>query len=305
MKKFLLSAFVCVFTTSVALAQAPASGPINQVGPDGKRTGFWRISAALLHLGPPWLPGQTVEEGNFANGLKTGLWVEYYQNGNKKGEYTYVNNRPNGPAKKYFENGNLMEEGNWVGTRWTGPYKLYYEDGTIRQSWNYNALGQRDGRQLYYHPNGQIAIDMTSKAGKEEGWAKEYNTNGELIKETFHTNGVIDNSKTKVYEPKKAEDPNAGKAPEELEKKEDAPIVKPGSGNTGNAGEQPFDGNGPHTLYNTNKQVTFVGEFKNWKLMKGEQRLYDANGKCIRVKLYADGKYVGDGPLPKEEDTKK
>lgn len=302
MKKHLLSILALLIMSTTVFAQTQTPGYVDV---NGKRQGYWNMTAALMKLGAPWTPGQTVEEGNFTNGLKTGLWIKYYPSGKKESELTYVNNRPNGPAKKYFESGQLMEEGNWVGSRWTGPYKLYYENGNLRQSWNYNALGQRDGQQQYFHPNGVLAIDMTSKAGKEEGWAKEYNTNGELIKETFHTNGVIDNTKTVIHPPKKAEDPNAGKAPEELGKKEDAPVVKPGSGNEANPGQKPFIGEGPYTLYNANKQITFVGEFKNWKLMNGEQRLYDESGKCIRVKKYEDGKYVGDGPVPKDENNKK
>lgn len=300
MKKPLLSLIVLCVAASVAFGQTPnTQTQINQLGPDGKRQGYWKLTAALLKLGSPWTPQQVAEEGNYASSLKTGLWINYYPNGNKQSELTFVNNRPNGPAKKYFESGQLMEEGTWVGTRWTGPYKLYYENGNVRQSWNYNALGQRDGQQLYYHPNGKLAIEMTSKAGKEEGWAKEYNTNGELIKETYHTAGVIDNSKTKTYEPKKAEDPNAAKAPEELGKKEDAPVVKPGSGQESNPGQGPFTGTGAWTLYK-NGQVTMVGTFANWKLINGEERIYDSNGKLIRIKLYENGKYTADGPLPTE-----
>lgn len=300
MKKLILLLLVLCATETTLLAQAP----INQLDSEGKRTGYWKLTALFLKLGSPWTPQQVVEEGNYTASMKTGKWIKYYQNGKIESELTFVNNRPNGPAKMYFESGQLSEEGNWVGTRWTGPYKLYYENGNVRQQFNYNSLGQRDGQQLYYHPNGKLAIDMTSKAGKEEGWAKEYNTNGELIKETYHTNGAIDNSKTRTYEPKKAEDPNAVKAPEELEKKEDAPIVKPGSGNNPNPGTEPFKGTGDHTLYNANLQVTFTGYFENWKLMKGEQRFYDQSGKCIRVKLFDGGKYAGEGVVPEENNKK-
>lgn len=287
-----------------AYAQTPDTQPQKNNIVDGKRQGYWEISALMKGFTSPWTPSQVVEKGNYTNSMKTGVWTEYYQNGKVKSELTYVNNRPNGPAKTYFESGQLEEEGTWVGSRWTGDYKLYYENGNLRQSFKYNALGQRDGQQLYYHPNGKLAIDVTEKAGKEEGWKKEYNTNGELTTETFFNGGTIDASKTITHDPVKVENPNAVKAPEELGKKEDAPTIKPGDGNKTNAGTKPFDGTGPHTLYNTNMQITFTGDFKNWKLMKGEQRLYDESGKCIRVKLFEDGKYAGDGPLPVENNKK-
>jgi antitoxin component YwqK of YwqJK toxin-antitoxin module len=290
MKKFILSLLVLCVSASISFAQ-------NKIDETGKRQGPWVITAAQKKLGSPWLPDQTVEEGSYTNSMKTGIWIEYYQNGNKKSELTYVNNRPNGPAKMYFENGNLSEEGTWVGTRWTGPYKLYYEDGTPRQQFVYNNLGQRDGAQVYYHPNGKVAIEVNMKAGKEEGVKKEYNTNGELTTETYFNGGTIDPAKTKTYEPKKPESAEAVKAPEEKDQKGTAPTVGAGTEQKSNIGT--FNGEGYWILYK-NGQITMKGTFAKRKLVDGEERVYDSNGILIQVKLYKGGKYVGDGPLPTE-----
>lgn len=279
----------------MAFAQAPADGTKNKIDDAGKRQGPWEITAAMKKLPSPWTPDQKVEEGNYTNSMKTGIWIEYYQNGNKKSELTYVNNRPNGPAKMYYENGKLSEEGTWVGTRWTGPYKLYYEDGQVRQQFNYNNLGQRDGAQTYYHPNGKVAIEVNMKGGKEEGVKKEYNTNGELTSETYFNGGAIDPAKTKTYEPKKPESAEAAKAPED-KPKGNAPTV---TGNDQKANTGTFNGEGYWILYK-NGQITMKGTFSKKKLMDGEERIYDSNGILIQVKLYKGGKYVGDGPLPTE-----
>jgi antitoxin component YwqK of YwqJK toxin-antitoxin module len=295
MKKYILSLIVLCVAASFTIAQEQ-----NVVDAAGKRQGYWKITAGFKKLGAPWTPDQIVEEGNYTNSMKTGVWIEYYQNGKKKSELTYVNNRPNGPAKMYHENGNLSEEGTWVGTRWTGPYKLYYEDGTPRQQFVYNNLGQRDGAQTYYHPNGKVAIEVNMKAGKEEGVKKEYNTNGELTTETYFNGGTIDAAKTKTYEPKKPESADAVKAPEEKEQKGTAPTVtstevKPNTGT--------FNGEGYWILYK-NGQITMKGTFAKKKLIDGEERIYDNNGILIKIKLYKAGKYVGDGPLPTEGNSK-
>jgi antitoxin component YwqK of YwqJK toxin-antitoxin module len=291
MKKSILSLLVLFVTAACAMAQEKK----NHVDEAGKRQGPWEITAEMKKLGAPWTPTQVVEQGTYTNSMKTGVWIEYYQNGNKKSELTYVNNRPNGPAKMYHENGKLSEEGTWVGTRWTGPYKLYYEDGTPRQEFNYNALGQRDGGQKYYHPNGKIAIEVNMKAGKEEGVKKEYNTNGELVQETFFNGGNIDPAKTKSYEPKKPESADAVKAPEEKEQKGTAPTVGTSNEPKPNTGQ--FNGEGYWILYK-NGQITMKGTFAKRKLIEGEERIYDKNGILIQIKLYKGGKYVGDGPLP-------
>jgi len=303
MKKLVLSLLAMVITVTTVISQTPDTQSQENLIVNGKREGYWRINAALKHLSSPWTPQQIVEQGNYAASMKTGMWTEFFQNGKIKSELTFVNNRPNGPAKTYFENGNLEAEGNWVGTRWTGAYTLYYDNGNVRQKFNYNAMGVRDGPQTYYHPNGKVAIEINMKNGKEDGAGKEYNTNGELIKETYSVNGVMDNSKTVVHEPKKPEDPNAGKTPEELaNEKEKAPTVQPGTGQVSKQGA--FDGKGFWILTNSNGDITFKGTFENNKLIDGEQRFYDSNGKLTRIKTFTAGKYSGDGPLPAEEKAK-
>lgn len=265
----------------------------NYTDPAGKRQGWWVILGKMRPEKKGYSPDSKIEEGNYKDSQKTGVWIEYFPNGNKKSELTFVNNRPNGHAVMYNENGTKSEEGTWVGTRWVGDYHLYYEDGTERQDFNYNQLGQREGKQVYKHPNGQVAIEVEMKAGKEEGWKKEYDENGNLIRETFFNGGVIDPAKTKTYDAPKT--PPA-KAPEEKEIKGTAPTVtdpnfKPNKGT--------FNGEGDWILYR-NGQITMKGTFHNKKLINGEERIYDNNGLLVMIKLYKDGKYVGNGPLPSD-----
>ncbi|HTL82326.1 MAG TPA: hypothetical protein VL651_11500 [Bacteroidia bacterium] len=262
----------------------------NQVDAAGKRQGWWIITGAMKK-DTKYQPTAKVEEGSYKDSQKTGVWTEYYPSGNKKSELTYVNNRPNGHAVMYNDNGTKSEEGTWVGTRWVGDYKLYYDDGTPRQSFNYSQLGQRDGKQVYYHPNGKVAIEVNMVAGKEDGWKKEYDADGNLIRETFFAAGVIDPSKTKEY-PAATKTPE--KAPEESDIHGTAPTVtdpnfKPNKGT--------FNGEGDWILYK-NGQISMKGTFHLKKLVNGEERIYDGNGLLIQIKLYKDGKYVGDGPLP-------
>ncbi|HET6991718.1 MAG TPA: hypothetical protein VFJ43_10360, partial [Bacteroidia bacterium] len=130
------------------------------------------------------------------------------------------------------------------------------------------------------------------KAGKEEGWKKEYDANGNLVRETFFNGGVIDDSKTIVHDAT----PAVTKAPDDPSlDKEKPPVVntekeKPPVGTFNGEG-------GPHTLY-ANGQITQKGTFHQFRLVDGEERIYDSNGLWIQTKLYRGGKYVGDAPLP-------
>jgi antitoxin component YwqK of YwqJK toxin-antitoxin module len=292
MKKALHSLLTVALIACSITSFAAASDTLNQTDGAGKRQGWWIITGAFKK-DPKYAPSAKVEEGRYKDSQKTGVWIEYYPNGAKKSELTFVNNRPNGHAVMYHENGKKSEEGTWVGTRWVGDYTLYYEDGVPRQQFNYNQLGKRDGKQVYYHPNGKVAIEVNVKEGKEEGWKKEYNENGELIQETYFAGGNIDPAKTKTYEPKKPVT-TPEKAPEEKEIKGTAPTVTDNA-NKPNTGQ--FTGEGYWILYK-NGQISMKGTFKNRKLMEGEERVYDNNGKLMQIKLYKGGKYVGDGPLP-------
>jgi antitoxin component YwqK of YwqJK toxin-antitoxin module len=290
MKKSTLVILLLLSCVVTGFSQDP--GTENYTGPDGKRQGHWTIFGRM-QSDKLYAADAKVEEGVYKDSQKTGVWKAYYPSGKNKSEFTYVNNRPNGHAIKYNENGTKYEEGTWVGIRWVGEYHLYYEDGTERQAFNYNTVGQRDGKQVYRNPNGTLAIEVNIKAGKEEGWKKEYDANGHLVRETFFNGGVIDPTKTKEYPPAPdapkviKDDVIVGEGEKSQEVKKDERLP------TGT-----FSGEGgPHTLY-ANGQVTKKGTFHLYRLVDGESRIYDSNGLLIQIKLYRGGKYVGDAPIP-------
>ncbi len=289
MKK--VSILICFILSSVLSGFGQEVGK-NFTDSNGKRQGYWVIVGSM-QKDRSYLSDAKVEEGTYKDSQKTGIWKAYFPNGKNKNEFTYVNNRPNGHAIVYNENGTKSEEGTWVGNRWTGDYHFYYEDGTERQAFNYNQTGQREGKQVYKNPNGTLAIEVTEKAGKEEGWKKEYDANGNLIRETFFNGGVIDPSKTKEYPSptpitKAPDDPSLDKEKPPVAKAEEKP---PSGVFTGEGG--------PHTLY-YNGQITKKGTFHQYRLVDGESRIYDGNGMLIQIKLYKGGQYVGDAPIPED-----
>lgn len=266
-----------------------AADTLNYVGPDGKKQGYWIVTGKMLKSNPKNFGADAkVEEGRYKESQKVGLWINYFPNGAKQTEFTYVNNRPNGPAKIYYENGKVSEEGTWVGTRWVGPYKMYYEDGTPRQEFNYSTVGQREGKQVYKHPNGKVSIEVNMKGGKEEGWKKEYDEEGNLVRETYFNGGVIDPSKT-VEHPVKTKSKDKGDKPDGAGEPPPPPPPPP-------AGTK-WGGEGPYTLMK-NGQVSQKGTFHLFKLVDGEAFFYDDNGMLVRIKKYKEGKYVGDSPIP-------
>ncbi|MEJ5963156.1 hypothetical protein [Pedobacter immunditicola] len=62
--------------------------------------------------------------GNFENGLRQGLWISYYVNGDVKDVANYNKNLLNGEYKSFEANGDLKESGQFVNNKKEGEWKL-------------------------------------------------------------------------------------------------------------------------------------------------------------------------------------
>ncbi len=295
MKK-LIYILIPIFVCSISTAQSYSihnGDTINVIDENNLKQGFWRIFGKMSNL-PGYDPDQVVEEGNYENSRKQGIWVKFFTSGKKKSEINYVNSRPNGYYKTYYENGQVEEEGSWKNNRSTGEFKRYYENGQVSQNFTFNETGKREGKQQYFYENGQLMIEGNWAGGKEDGVVTEYYENGDIKAQKAFNGGTIDVTNTKTFEPK---NPIKDKEAEELAK---APVkvVKVSEEDEVNSGS--FDGNGYHKMYNQNKQLSKVGTFKNYRLMEGEVYQYDKNGILYNIEKYKAGRYIGDAPLPKE-----
>jgi len=262
---------------------------INKIDENNLKQGFWIFFGRDKKLAN-YKADQKVEEGSFRDNRKMGIWKKYFSNGKLQNEITYQNSRPNGYAKIYYDNGQLKEEGLWKGNKWIGEYKLYHENGNLYHEFDFNPMGKREGVQKYYHENGEVMIEGEWAMGKESGYLKEYYEDGTLKSEKNFANGTLDVASVKEYEkPKeivdvKPEEPKgAGVTVDKTEVSRSA---------------KKFDGNGPYTLYNMNRQISKDGIFKKNKLMDGKWYKYNRDGILTRIKVYKNGSYVGDAPMP-------
>lgn len=234
---------------------------------------------------------QKVEEGEYKENRKIGIWMEYFCNGNAKNKITFVNGRPDGYAVVYYENGKVQEEGQWKNNRWVGALKQYYDNGQVQHDFKFNEGGKREGVQTYKYDNGKTAVEGSFVNGKESGTIKEFHENGDLKAEKTYNNGAVDVNTIKTYDPKKefvAKKDDVGEAPKLTLKSDEKPIdIKVG----------PTVLNGKHTLYDKNKHVTKDGTFKENRLMDGKAYIYDDNGILKRVAIYKNGVYAGDGVI--------
>jgi antitoxin component YwqK of YwqJK toxin-antitoxin module len=111
-----------------------------------------------------------MDEGDYVDGKKHGLWTTYYANGNKRSEGEYNRGKKEGVWIQYFANGNKMSEGTFVEGKFTGLYTSYHENGNRKY-------------QGYYNEHKGVSAD-----GTKEGVWDCYEQDGETIwrKITYH-----------------------------------------------------------------------------------------------------------------------
>jgi antitoxin component YwqK of YwqJK toxin-antitoxin module len=266
------------------------SGKINQLDTNNLKQGYWKITAEMRQ-DTGYFSGDIIEEGEFKNSRKIGLWVRYYPNGNKQSEITYMNGRPKGEYKTYYNNEKLEEEGNWVQQKNTGDFARYYSNGEKMQEFRFDENGVRNGKQLYFHENGKIEVEVIVIDGKEEGTMKRFSENGELKSEVEVSGGKADRSTYKEHGTK--QDEVVTRTPK-VEKKE-AKIESPVKPNLGTVNPE-----GYNKLYTRSLLLKWDGYFHFGKPWNGKKYVYDQNGILQKIEIYKDGLYIGNGVIEKE-----
>ncbi|MFH1319063.1 MAG: toxin-antitoxin system YwqK family antitoxin [Bacteroidota bacterium] len=262
---------------------------INRIDVNNLKQGYWICFGKDNELSG-YTADQKIEEGNYVDNRKTGIWKKYYSNNNLQNEITYINSRPNGYAKIYYQNGNIKEEGLWKGNKWVGEYKFYHENGNLYHEFAYNPKGKREGVQKYYHDNGQVMIEGEWAEGKEAGVIKEYDESGKITSEKFFSEGTLDPASTIIYEKEEK--------PEEKPKEVKSRVIVEIDDKPRNL--EPFNGNGEHKLYNRNRQISKDGFFKNNRLVDGKWYKYSKDGILLRIEVYKNGAYAGDAPIEEQ-----
>jgi antitoxin component YwqK of YwqJK toxin-antitoxin module len=260
----------------VSSAQS-AKDTLNQRDANNLKQGWWKVyNSDGKFVG--YESDQLVEEGEFFNNKKVGVWTKYYPNGNKKHELTFANNIANGYARIYYRSGRIQEEGIWKMNQWAGQYKYYYENGNLKYDWSYNASGKREGEQRYFHENGVIQYLGDWKDGKEAGELREYNDDGSLSSKRYFNEGNLQADRTVNLVRGKEFDENSKKHSGKTQTK----LLGRG---------EIIDGY--NKLMNPDGTVSKEGTFKDKKLIDGTVFLYE-NGKLISSVSYAGGKKVGE-----------
>lgn len=289
-QKFLLAGLFALST----LVSSALGGEINMTDAKGQRQGYWVIMGSMID-DREYKPEDKVEEGNYTDNRKDGVWKRYWPNGRLRSEIKYNSGRPEGEYKLYFENGKLEEHSVWNNSKNIGDFKRYYLNGNPHQQFYFAENGKRNGLQKYYHENGKLAMEVNIVNGTESGLMKRYNPDGSIAEEKTFENGVIKTGTSKKYKETNVKDVVTEDPYDDSVGKES----KVTTDKTNKA--QSFKPNGFNTLYDKNGAVTQAGEFMNGRLYDGKWYRYNSDGILIRVEIYKGGKFIGCGVVSDNE----
>lgn len=287
MAKSLLGTIALVFLfLSVSTGYAQTAGT-NVTDANGWKQGHWVIKASMKPT-PGYGPDAILEEGDYKDNKKVGMWKTYYASGKLKSEIEHKNNRPSGKYITYYENGKIEEEGNWKNGINTGTFKRYYPNGQVAQEKTFNESGKTQGKVTYYYSNGKKELEFSSNNGVEEGEMTRYYPNGDVKEKKTFAGGKVNPGTEKEF---KMVNP-----PVTLDDGVPDKVATTDPNLKANEADVKVK-DGYNKLYDDQKRLVQDGEFKGGKLFNGKWYKYDKNGLLIKIEIYKNGKYAGDGQL--------
>lgn len=118
----------------------------------------------------------------------SGKFIDYYYNGKKEGEGSFLNGKVEGTRRTYYQNGNLSREVNYSNGIENGMDVEYHEDGSLSQKGTF-VNGKEEGIWEKYFPNGQVKQRSIFKNGVMDGETTVYYSTGKVLAIEVNRNG--------------------------------------------------------------------------------------------------------------------
>jgi len=195
-----------------------------------------------------------------ADGKKQGKWIRTGKD------------RPGG----CYKSSQVVEEGRYINNVKNGLWTEYYCNGNKRTALEF-IKGRPDGQATMYFENGTIEETGTWKNNRWIGKYQKFDSIGKLIIDTVFS---LPQRKQTGYTPYNSIN-----------------IYQGNKNTTDTVASGPLILNGRQTLYNSKKQVTKDGVFKDNQFIEGKVYYYNQQGTLSRIAIYKDGVYISDASL--------
>ena len=130
--------------------------------------------------------GQKNSEEHLLNGQRHGEHTTYYPDGQKGSVWHYDNGKLNGMRASYFNDGQIQGQDFYSNQMRVGESVRFHTNGSLLWRENY-INGQRNGPFIIYFPSGKIRTSIQYTNGEKVGFEITYNEDGT-------TNSVVDHS---------------------------------------------------------------------------------------------------------------
>ena len=158
------------------------SDTVNQTDVNGLKQGIW-----LEH----YKNGQLKKRTNFIDGLPQGGETGYYKDGQVKYTIIWKDSVPNGFYQIYYMSGSIKETGVWRNNHNVGDQVEYYETGTVRSRTSHSSNGDLEGAQIYYFQNEIIMKVVMYEDNLRNGFSIDFDSLGSLIGYEKYANDLL------------------------------------------------------------------------------------------------------------------
>ncbi len=146
---------------------------------DGIRTGEWTFY---------FNNGVVEQKGVYnQNGKEQGKWVWYYSDGKIRREESHTNGRRNGEMTEFGDDGEIIAKGVFIDDEEDGSW--YYQENGYRQEGNY-IQGEKDGEWKHFFSDGKISFTGKFMDGYPDGKHSEFNPDGTFKSEGIYIMGI-------------------------------------------------------------------------------------------------------------------
>lgn len=133
--------------------------------------------------------GKVIQQGDYYDGLRNGVWTEYYPTGVIKTSSGYRNGKLHGTYLSADNRGQIVEKVDFIDGLKDGIY-YKYDRGKVVHEMNYSNDAIQ-GLFRRYYSNGNLQEESNYSNGVLDGIAKWYDQQGNITLEYTYENGEL------------------------------------------------------------------------------------------------------------------
>jgi len=177
-------------TTVTGKSFAEYTGPTNKTDITGKRQGIWIEK---------YDNGKRKHQINFVDDKPVGQYLKFYPNGDIKAEMNFDDNSYRVSAIMYNQDGSRAAMGFYVNQKKDSLWQYFMYDSLLVLEENYK-MGVKNGPEISYFIFGMPVEEINYKNGIKHGTWKRYYQNGAVVFETQYDNGKLNGLYTKYFQ---------------------------------------------------------------------------------------------------------